>query len=125
MSAKKESIIEYVKQVLKEDLQLYTIGIFIKSNKSIISKRDLSNKLRAIPSVLTVKPIDDDRLVKISDGDSEYNYFIVKYIATHKTPKEDLSYIQSYISNGQDDVNLDKIQGITKLDFRLHTLDKL
>lgn len=125
MSGKKFKLVEYFQQIIREDLQLYTIGIFIKSNKSIISKRDLSNKLRAIPSVLTVKPIDDDRLVKISDGDVEFNYFIVKYIASHETPKEDLAYIQSYISNGQDDVNLDKIQGILKLDFRLHTLDKL
>lgn len=125
MSDKQEKLIEYFRQVISEDLQLYTIGIFIKSNKSVISKRDLSNKMRAIPSVLTVKPIDDDRLVKISDGDVEYNYFIVKYIATHESPKQDLAYIQSYISNGQDDVNLDKIQGILKLDFRLHTLEKL
>jgi hypothetical protein len=121
----KSNIIKFAQRIITEDLQLYTIGIFIKSNKSIISKHDLSNRLRAIPSVLTVKPIDDDRLVHISDGDTEYNYFIVKYISSHNSPKEDLAYMQSYISNGQDDVNLDKITGITKLDFRMHTLTKL
>lgn len=116
-----------LKRIIREvasSMDIYTIGVFIKSDKSFISKQDLSNKLRAIPSVLTIKFVDDERLDRLSAKDVEYSYVFIRYIGTHNTPKEDLTFIKSYIVNGQDDVNLDKIQGILKLDFRIKTLEK-
>lgn len=111
-------------KLLKEDIDTFTIGVFVKSNKKILSKRDLSNRLRAVPNILTVKPLIDDRLNNISKGDTEFNYFMIKFISSHESVKDDINYIRSYITNGQDDVNLDKITGILKLDFRVHTLEK-
>lgn len=98
-----------LKELLLENLSLYTIRVIIKVDKSY-NRTDIFNKIRALPGVIIVEPENNDFLSSKENDTFGYSLLKVKFLAPNQ-PIEDIKVIKHLAMVGGE---TKPVQGLVK-----------
>lgn len=114
-------LLNEIKQILFESLDLYTAFILITVDKDV-DRMDIFNALRAVPNVVIVKPKDSDFLNSKETDTTGYSYINLKFIA-FGSPVDMLKKIRHIAIHGGKTIK--KVNGLKGFKINLDKITKV